>query len=284
MQWLIAHGARINGWQGQRFWPLGQLNSRSDIDLETYRAMLETLLAAGADPDTRLDNDVTLLMEAGPINGEILLAHGASVHVRDAHGQTPMHYAYACKPEKVRLLLQHGANINALAQPEMRRGHTFAHTPLQNALYHMQYEKEGEKKERLFAVIETLLELGADPKIHDGDGRSTLCYCLTPESFKRILACGLDPFERQPDGGTLLHNLARMRPVRADSPDEVAFFDYLLSLGLDINAADRAGQTMLHIAAQRFYQAENIALLLKRGARKNSRDNQGHRPFDRIRR
>lgn len=99
-----------------------------------------------------------------------------------------------------------------------------------------------------------------------------------------IQGYGLDPHELQPGGQTLLHNLVtRAWTPRVTFPGEVRFFKFLLSLGIDINARDDKGQTMLHIAAEREDYDETVAnfeLLLAHGVDKSIRDNSGKRAFD----
>jgi len=47
---------------------------------------------------------------------EVLLAKGAEVNARNAHGWTPLHIAAAGgDPAVVALLLKHGANVHALS-------------------------------------------------------------------------------------------------------------------------------------------------------------------------
>ena len=341
VRWLIANGARVNGWRHQRYWPLhdlvvtrgvvaaksreeyrqelvGQANflggdmfdkliaSAPDeetrqsyreakklsvgqtraalaevdkrlevhIDGKTYDAMLETLLGAGANPDAPWDNGITMLMWGGVATGRILLAHGANVHARDNHGATA--FFHARTPEKVRLLAAHGGDINAHSTPNKGDRTLHAKTPLQSTLM-------ADSRQDL-TLAKTYLELGADPKIRDGAGRSSLAYCFSAESFKLIIAYGLDPKERLPSGGTLLHNLATMSHApRADVPVEVEFFKFLLGLGLDINAHDDLGRTMLHYAAERESYDENgpnFELLIARGADKSIKDKSSKRAFD----
>ena len=300
VQWLIAHGARPNGWKHQRFWPLhllvtrrgrsagertAQIKAMTDLGIsradaekavpgaittDDYRAMLEALLKAGAAPDAPWDNGITMLMFGDVVTGKALLAHGANVHARDANGWTVLHWARTS--EKVDLLVAHGADVNARATPKSEEENARASTPLQSKLL------VGSPHD--MAVAAALLRHGADPKIKDGAGRNTLAYCTTVEGFKLIQGFGLDPRERMPDGGTLLHNLARMTSVRAAFPDEVAIFKYLLSLGLDINAVDDKGQTMLHRMAERVDEPKDIALYLASGADKSIKDKLGKRAFD----
>jgi ankyrin repeat protein len=59
------------------------------------------------------------------------------------------------------------------------------------------------------------------------------------------------------------------------------FFNFLLSLGLDINATNDAGQTILHVlAAHEVPRAEDLRLAIESGADKEIRDLSGRRPYD----
>lgn len=303
VHWLIANGARANGWQHDRIWPLHMLvtrrasarhqsfeeykaalsnpkmtraqyerNAPRAIDHATYVAMLEALLKAGAKPDAPWDNGITMLMYGDAVTGKWLLTYGASVHARDANGWTPLHWART--PEKVDMLVAHGAPVNARATPRPEDEHPLPYTPLQAKLLQGRAED--------MAVVAALLRHGADPNHRDGAGRSTLAYCTKLEGLKLILGYGLDPKERMPDGGTLLHNLARMTSTRAAFPEEVAFFNTLLSLGIDINAVDDKGQTMLHRMAERINEARDIAFYLASGADKTIKDKSGKRAFDLV--
>ncbi len=84
-----------------------------------------------------------------------------------------------------------------------------------------------------------------------------------------------------PDGGTLLHNYATS--MRAAVQDEVAFYKFLLDLGLDINALDNNGQTLLHrMAPGELTQAADIQLALTSGADATIKDKTDKRAYDLV--
>lgn len=302
VEWLIAHGARPNGWKHQRFWPLhllvtrrgivpgdrdAQIKSMTELGIskadaekvvpgaispEDYRAMLDVLLKAGADPDAAWDNGITMLMYGGIDTARLLLKYGARVDARDVHGRSPLHWAQSV--EKIKLLAAHGADVNARATPPADDTQSCASTPLQYKLRLASLDGRD--------LSRTLLDLGADPKLRDGAGNNTLTYCATIDDFKLIQSYGLDPKEPRLDGGTLLHNLASMSAVRAAFPKEVAFFEFLLSLGIDINAVDNKGQTMLHRMAVRVDNPADVALYLASGADRSIKDKDGKRAYDLV--
>ncbi|WP_349811533.1 ankyrin repeat domain-containing protein [Xanthomonas dyei] len=246
---------------------------RNHLSLQDYLDMLEALLDAGADPDARWDNGTTMLDWGGVATARVLLAHGADPNARDIHGTTPLHTAST--GEKVRVLVAGGADINAQAIAQ-NPDDSLHYTPLQSAL--LSHTLDGD------SPITALLELGADATRTAADGRSSLAYCFQPDLVRLIMAKGLDPLALQPGRQTLLHNLTSHHWLpRHTFPKEVAFLDFLLSLGIAINARDARGRTLLHYAAEQESNDEsapNYALVGARGADKTIKDNDGKRAVD----
>lgn len=291
VQWLVAHGARVNRWKGDRYGPLQVLLVQPADKRPSGKAgtlpILEALLAAGADPNARLDGERTPLMWCGPEIMKVLLEHGADPSLTDHAGNTALHTARNI--EAIRLLVAHGADVNALTKPsQSARGSLVApHTPYQAQLRMAPYEIE---MQRLVAggsgdtnaVLDALVAAGAAPLKRDGWGRSTLWYCGSVENASRLIGLGLDARERGPDGTTLLHWIIQLyRSAFSRSGRTVALFKYYLERGVDINAADNNGTTVLHLAAQ-WSDKDDIALLVQLGADKTVRDKKGRLPVDLV--
>jgi ankyrin repeat protein len=290
VQWLLPRGARVNRWNGDRYGPLHVLLVQPPDKRPGGKAsimpMLEALLKAGADPNARFDGERTLLMWCGPEAIKVLLEHGADPTLADHSGKTALHVARSV--EAIKLLAAHGADVNALTRPPSRGGNGDApHTPyqaqLQAAPYLVQLQRiTAGASDTTEAILNALVALGADAAKRDGRGRSSLWYCRSAADAGRLIALGLDPKERGPDGATLLHGIIRSYPAGlARNAAAVALFKYYQGLGLDINAADKDGATVLHLAAT-WSGKDDIALLLTLGADKTARDNSARLPADRV--
>jgi uncharacterized protein len=125
---------------------------------------------------------------------DFLIKHGADVNASVAEtGETPLHSALAKAGRPyylyvVRLLVEHGANVNARTIPGketgafMRDVRTKGETPLHRAAA---YSDE--------AIIEFLLEKGADREARDAHGDSPLSWAsehLRPGSILALLTFG----------------------------------------------------------------------------------------------
>jgi ankyrin repeat protein/cell wall assembly regulator SMI1 len=291
VRWLVSHGARVNRWKGDRYGPLHVLLVSSADERPDGKAgtmgMLEALLAAGADPNARFDGERTLLMSCGPEVIKVLLKHGADPTLTDHAGDTALHVTRSV--EAIRLLAAHGADVNALTKPPDRHRADIAapHTPYQAQLQATPYQVQMQRisagaSDTTGDILNTLVAAGADALKRDGWGRSTLWYCRSVEDASRLIGLGLDPSERGADGTTLLHAISLWSwNGFARNASAVALFKYYQGLGVDINAADRNGMTVLHWAAK-WAGKEDIALLLTLGADKTARDKYGRLAVERV--
>lgn len=215
------------------------------------------------------DNRTTMLMRSGPETARRLLLAGADPHQTDYNGASALHHADTA--ELVRLLVQHGADVNALSRPPADSTTALLETPLQSAMNPYR-QADG--------VAAALLELGADPRIPDSRGLNALFYCCRVEDVELLRRHGLSLDQRTPDGGTLLHHLCTYcQGAVARDERTVALIRYFVDNGVDINAGDNDGQTVLHLIARGEYGGDDdVALMLELGADKSVKDKKGRRP------
>jgi ankyrin repeat protein len=227
------------------------------------------LLAAGADVNDSTPSGVSALVLAAHSGqgrvAELLVERGADVHSADA-GYTALHGAVLRGDrDLVRSLLARGADPSA----RLTRG-----TPSRY------YSKD-------YAFNESLV--GATPLW-------LAARYAEPEIMQALVAAGADPRVTAPDGSTMLtivptKGLGTFRvgdrreryqgqadvAAKGDGEDEAITLDtarLALALGADINAADRAGDTALHLAAS-LGLTSVVRLLVERGARLETRNRRG---------
>jgi ankyrin repeat protein len=234
-----------------------------------------------------------------------LLDHRADSNLRDPDGTTALvlaiinaHYDVAS------LLLDRGANPNIPDQSGMA------------ALYalvdmHTLAGMQGRPTPKLVDQIDTvgllrkLIAKGADPNArlgrplfgrHHGSGDPVLGEGTTPllraakaidtELMAALLDGGADAFAAKGDGLTALMLVAAGQVPRnlalspaAASERVIVAARLLLERGVDVNAFNRAGQTALHIAAERGSDVL-VQFLADHGAEPDVRDRQGRTPLE----
>jgi hypothetical protein len=150
-------------------------------------AVVDLLLGAGVDVRSPY-----ALPEGGQLTPTFAAVRSGSIellrHVLDRGGAPDGMYAALGRPEAIRLLHEHGADLEQVAYDE---------TPLLHAV-----------KNRHLAATRTLLELGADPNHADSKGASALHYAVRqydePEVIELLLAHGASKAARSRLGATPL--------------------------------------------------------------------------------
>ena len=148
----------------------------------------------------------------------------ADVKINSAFGGTALHDAVVMKNESiVKMLLKHGANVNAKAE--------FGHTPLNFA------------SDRAYSIkmMKLLIENGADINARDHLGRSPLIVAVDKRNSKMaefLIANGADVnirYVKHNKGNTVLH--------KAVDGHNVKIVKLLVNAGADIDAKGKSGKS-----------------------------------------
>jgi ankyrin repeat protein len=274
---LVEHGADVDARSalkeyerrraGQSILPLGSWTPTMYAARENAFAAGEALVAAGADLDL-VDPDGATALVIAIINAhyefaEFLLRAGADPNVVDheagmgplyaavdmhrlavGHGRgNPTRIGLLDSVDIARLLLEHGADPNArLEKPIMQRQHTAGDSALgEGATPLMRAAKSGD-----IEMLRVLLAAGADPMLTMPNGTTALMF-----------AAGLgwrngSPLAPSYDQGSEAEAVETLR--------------LLLELGLDIDAANDAGDTALRAAIGGRGSEAIVEFLLEQGA------------------
>jgi ankyrin repeat protein len=206
-------------------------------------AIMQELLAAGADVNAKNARQATALHWSlpDPDKVKLLLQKGARVDAKTVEGRTPL-YVAAMLPGGapcVRLLLDAGADVEASTM--------LGATPLFPAAT------------TRADSTKLLLDHGANPNARAKSGATPLLFTRGADIVALLLARGADARARSKSGDTALMDAA----TRGD----VVAANLLLDKGAEVNVADHRGYTPLLLAAQYDGDApELIRLLLARGA------------------
>jgi ankyrin repeat protein len=280
---------------------LGTANAASPL-FEAIRkddvAAVEAMLKAGADPNSRDDQDATALMHATLYASErcmkALADQGADVNAAAKGGSTALMWATG-EPIKVRFLLARGADRNAKNKMGM--------TALDLALI----REEGEAAAKLLAAPGQMLRrsdaYGADKldlPLFEGDGEALAELKAHGWTLAAMRQLGVAPLwfgAFRGDGGMV----DRLLDAGADPNKRVQYVTLalppvglaaysknldgvriLIEKGADVNAKGSGGHTPLMLAAAAADAPSKavVELLLSRGADPNLSDNEGYTALD----
>jgi len=262
-QLLLKHGASVH---------VRDKIGRTPLHLASASARFEPsdpvalLLKFGADVDALDSDNMTPLLCALESFGsggvvQLLLEHGASVHVRNKRGRTPLHFASAShfvNADVVALLLKLGADVDARDSADM--------TPLLCALDSFPSDE----------VVRLLLEHGASVHVRNKGGQTPLHFASAseqtpPDVVASLLKLGADVDSRDSDDMTPL-----LCAFESFGSGEVA--QLLMEHGASVHVRNKKGQTPLHLASG-WCHSDVLASLLKLGADVDSRDSDDMTPL-----
>ncbi|HAZ46119.1 MAG TPA: hypothetical protein DDW76_09110 [Cyanobacteria bacterium UBA11369] len=211
---------------------------------------------------------------------ELLIASGASVHVADDRGYTPLHIASKeGHKDVVELLIAHGAQINASAEDGCTPLYMAASGQHRDiAQIFLDYDAIMEPDIAVMLgeieLVRHYLEQGIDvnSKLTKGltKGESWLITAISNKNKNLVtllVNCGARVNERMES-----KNVCPLHRASAIGCRDIC--EFLIARGADVNAEGQYGKTPLHLATQ-FGHLNTVELLLECGANINALDTEG---------
>lgn len=285
VSWLLTQGCSANSRSNDRTTPivavLSALRKSPAGEHPRLLANLEVLLAAGVDLDDRKNGQP--LVGISDVAVPALLRHGVDP-TKVVNGELPLNRAMS--PAHVKALVDAGVNPNERL-PHGGKGNE-GRTALQWLLTHGEHfcaasfaaAGFASAKENLLAVLDAMIEAGADPRIPDTGGRDAYQFCRSLDALKVLLKHNFDPNEVDANGSTLLIRLLDFSLL--EGSELLAAITYLVrEQQIPINAQNTRGDTALHVAAELPYE-DRIRTLLALGADKTLKNKKGALPVRRA--
>lgn len=256
-------------------------------------AIIRMLVGAGADvsaPDSR--GTFPLHYAVGNLEAcELLLRHGAKVNVQTAYRGTPLHYAaVACRTDVVKLLLKHGAELEAKTQappPTPPTPYPWADAAKTSPEARAFFEQLEEDSRRAAKRREREFVRRTEPD-YAAIGRTPLICVIAsisyPENSDKMITFLLDQGAKVDGvdsvGRTALHECGYYAHSGTLSAAQI-----LIRRGANINARTRNGYTPLHTTVNSDAMPWGMSrvplakLLIDHGADVNARTNEGLTPL-----
>jgi ankyrin repeat protein len=280
---IYKHPEQVYCHDDTRFSPLVGALSRK------YIHIAELLLRHGAHVHVRGDPPLRHVIKTSDSDDarlnavQFLLKRGARVNAGDKEFSTPLHIAAEeGYPEVAQILLEHGADISIR--------NDWDQVPLHQVSW-PKWSDNDEAKRVIFAQL-LLAEHCTDVNVQDIYGRTALHYASLnrrPKIAQLLLKHGADAHAEDFQGRHPLHELSRGGPYFqleifqtsqyfCSLENAVNVVQLLLGHGVDINVLDNGHATPLHLASS-CGLLEISQVLLDHGANANTEDVHGQTPL-----
>ena len=221
--------------------------------LYSHVDVVKVLIAAGADPNVKLEDGKTLLHYVSYTRNykyaeviKVLIAAGADLNVKNEYGNTPLHdAAYFFKADNVKALIAGGADPNA----KDKDGKTPLYRAFHSGNRHWNQNKGYCEHDRFPGTIRALIAGGADVNLKNPAGVALLHDIVGKGYYKCtkfLLELGADPNVKDNDGNTPLHHLVMEKEV--DHPE--MYVRILVAAGADLNVKNNDGKRPRRLAIE----------------------------------
>lgn len=241
-------------------------------------SVLAEFLAKGASAlttDEELNTPLHNVLHASFVR--LLVEYGADINANNQRGHTPLYEACASgRLDAAEELIAHGAGVKAVTSDT-----SWLHFTAQVVNKHALAFGPPPPPPSRFRLPTLLLSHGADIDAALDDGTTLLHQAvqhLDLELFRYLAEHGADVLATTKEGRTILHFLCFSCDMvrRVNSAPIITFLNYIVDLGVNLDARDSNGATALHGAVRdhecQGWSPDLFNVLVQRGADINARD------------
>ncbi|MEW6527858.1 MAG: ankyrin repeat domain-containing protein [Spirochaetota bacterium] len=259
---IIEKGLDINDFKSLGYIPLHEAVKTNNIEL------IELFLNNGADINAINECKQNCLFLTININTmKFLISKGANINQVDNFGNIPLAYCL-WSYDLSKMYIDNGANINNVN----KEGYPLLFMAL----------LEGENNVIVYLINNSKLKI----QVCNKKGENAIiwysycgydCYILDKLLMKGL---ELNSISKNGVNALIASVIVSYRFKEKNINKNYRYITHLIHKGININHQDKLGNTALHYAVIRERPIELLSLLLKYGARKDIRNNEGKTPLD----